>query len=61
MKEYLDKIEATKQEVYKIPAFEYLSPFEQDWFLLDEDFNVVMKSDYDINVHGGYAGVFGYG
>lgn len=61
VKEFLDRIKATSKKVYKIPAFEYLSPFEQDWFLLDENFNVVMKSDYNPNMHGDYAGVFGYG
>ena len=49
---YLNSLPAKSEDTYKINFFEYLSAFEQDWYMLDEEYQVVMGSEYDIHQHG---------
>ncbi|SET46871.1 hypothetical protein SAMN05216389_11213 [Oceanobacillus limi] len=56
----LSSIESVEEEVKVIDFGEHLTSFEQDWYMLDEDYNIIMGNDYDINLHGESAIVSDY-
>ncbi|WP_277673630.1 FtsX-like permease family protein [Piscibacillus halophilus] len=60
VKEALDTIEETDEQVHIINFFEHLSPFEQEWYMIDDDYNIVMESEYDIDEHGEAGRSSGY-
>ncbi|MFD2042891.1 hypothetical protein ACFSTA_01055 [Ornithinibacillus salinisoli] len=48
----LSTIKSLHDETIEVDFAEYLTSFEQDWYMLDDNYNVVMGKDYDINIHG---------
>ncbi|REJ27837.1 MAG: hypothetical protein C6P37_10270 [Caldibacillus debilis] len=60
IEEQLANIPPTSKKTYQIHFSEFLSPFEQEWYMLDKDFHVVMESEYDFNKHGEIGRVSSY-
>lgn len=57
---YLNNLSVESMQTYTLDFSKYLSPFEKQWYMLDNKYQVIMEEDYNISTHGPAGRLSGY-